>query len=59
MIKRNRLRKAWQRNWEFYMVKGVYFCMDTSVKYWPTPKQLSKYLKRESLALREVCEAGA
>ncbi len=54
MTKRNRLRKAWQRNWEFYMVKGVYFCMGTPVKYWPTPKQLSKYLKRESRALREV-----
>lgn len=36
------------------MVKGVYFCMGTPVKHWPTPRQLAKYLKRESRALREV-----
>lgn len=51
MTKKNRLRKAWQRNWEFYISKGVYFCMG-HIKYCPTPKQLSKHLKREYLALR-------
>lgn len=55
MTKRNRLRKAWQRNWEFYMVKGVYFCIGAPVKYWMTPRQLAKYLKRKSrIPLREV-----
>lgn len=36
-----------QRNWEFYKVKGIYFIMGQPVKNWPTPKQLSKWLKRE------------
>lgn len=44
MKKISRLRKAWQRNEEFYWVKGVYFCLGP-VKNWPTPKQLAKWLK--------------
>ena len=47
MTKKNRLRKAWQRNWEIYAVKGIYFIMGQPVKNWPTPKQLSKWLKHE------------
>ena len=47
MTKKNRLRKAWQRNWKFYTVKGVYFCTGP-VKNWPTPKQLLKILRKET-----------
>ena len=46
MKKRTRLRKAWQRNYDLYMIKGVYFCVG-DIKYWPTPKQLLKWLKKE------------
>lgn len=48
MTKKSRLRKAWLRNYEFYMAKGVYFCQ-CPIKYQPTPKQLSKYLKHERI----------
>lgn len=48
MKKITRLTKAWHRNWEFFIVKGIYFCNGcVSVKYWPTPKQLNKWLKKE------------
>ena len=49
MTKKHRLTKAWQRNWEFYMTKGVYFIMGQPVKKWMTPKQLDRYLKKEYL----------
>ncbi len=45
MKKITRLRKAWQRNYRFYMHKGVYFCVGP-VKNWPTPKQLWKRLEK-------------
>ena len=48
MTKEHRLIKAWQRNWHFYMHKGVYFIMGSPVKDWPTPKQLSRQLRKES-----------
>lgn len=47
MTKKHRVTKAWQRNWEFYMTKGVYFLMGQPVKKWMTPKQLDRYLKKE------------
>ena len=48
MTKRNRLRRAWQRNWEFWTAKGIYFCMCNPVKDWMTPKQVTKYLKKHN-----------
>lgn len=47
MTKKNRLRKSWQRNWEFWMVKGVYFNWGLPIKYMLTPKQVYKLLKIE------------
>ncbi len=47
MRKKTRINKAWQRNWNFYMHKGVYFIANKPVKYWITPKQLIKHLKTE------------
>lgn len=49
MTKKHRVTKAWQRNWEFYMTKGVYFLMGQPVKKWMTPKQVDRYLKKEWL----------
>lgn len=49
MTKKHRVTKAWQRNWEFYTVKGVYFIMGNPVRYWPTPRQLSRWLKQEKV----------
>lgn len=53
MTKKHRLTKAWQRNWEFYMTKGVYFTMGTPVKYWMTPKDLCRYLRKEDRLFQE------
>lgn len=47
MTKKNRLRKAWERNWDLWMVKGVYYNMSKPIKYWWTPKKVLKDLKRE------------
>lgn len=49
MTKKNRLRKAWERNWELWMCKGIYFNMGKSYKNWITPKQVLKELKKEKL----------
>ena len=53
MTKKHRLTKAWQRNWEFYMHKGVYFIMGTPVKKWMTPKDLRRYLRKEDRLQQE------
>ena len=53
MTKYHRLTKAWQRNWEFYMHKGVYFIMGTPVKKWMTPKDLCRYLRKEDRLQQE------
>lgn len=47
MTKKNRLRKAWERNWELWIAKGVYYNMCQPIKYWMTPKEVLKDLKRE------------
>lgn len=49
MTKKNRLIKAWQRNWELWMHKGIYYNMGVPFKYWLTPKEVLKDLKRESI----------
>lgn len=49
MTKKNRLRKSWQRNWELWMCKGIYFNMSQSYKNWLTPKQVLKELRKEKL----------
>lgn len=51
MTKKNRVTKAWQRNWELWMIKGIYFNMGKPVKKWMTPKQLGKILRKESRLL--------
>lgn len=47
MTKQNRLRKAWERNWELWIAKGVYYNMCVPIKYQWTPKEVYKDLKRE------------
>lgn len=47
MTKKNRLRKAWERNWKLWTVKGVYFNMSKPIKYQMTPKQVLYELKIE------------
>lgn len=49
MTKKNRLRKAWQRNWDLYMCKGVYFLMGKPVKHQLTPRQVYRILRREEI----------
>ena len=49
MTKKNRLRKAWERNWELWMCKGVYYNMVVPIKYWKTPKEVLKDLKKEDI----------
>lgn len=46
MTKKNRLRKAWERNWELWIVKGVYYNMCKPIKYQMTPKEVLKDLKK-------------
>ena len=48
MTKKHRLTKVWQRNWEFYIYKGIYF-LGGPVKYWVTPRQLNRYLRKEDI----------
>lgn len=50
MTKKTRLEKAWGRkqNWSLWMCKGIYFNMGQPIKYCLTPKQVMKYLKKES-----------
>ena len=53
MTKKNRLRKAWERNWKLWMVKGIYFNMSKSIKYQLTPKEVLHILKIEDRDERE------
>lgn len=46
MTKKNRLRRAWQRNYVLWMHKGVYFYGGLPYKYWKTPKEM---LKKEDI----------
>lgn len=49
MTKKNRVTKAWQRNWELWMIKGIYLNKGKSWKNWLTPKQVLKELRKEEL----------
>lgn len=49
MTKKNRMRKAWERNWDLWMVKGVYFNMGQPWRNCLTPRQVIKFLKREKI----------
>lgn len=49
MTKKNRLRKAWERNYDLWICKGIYYNIGLPFKYWMTPKEVLKDLKRENI----------
>lgn len=49
MKKITRLNKAWQRNQELWIAKGVYFNFGKLIKHCLTPKQVLKELTKEKL----------
>lgn len=49
MTKKNRLRRAWERNPRFHLTDGVYYLMVLPLKHQPTPKHLKQCFKRERI----------
>lgn len=51
MTKKNRIRRIWQRNKnaDFFVTKGVYFCLDKTIKNFHTAKDVVRILRKGKL----------